>query len=288
MSDGATTSDRAPESEGPPESERTSVARSGGDHIPAFEVRDLTRDYPGNVRALDDVNLSISRGETVAVTGPSGCGKSTLLHLLASIDRPSAGHILADGRDLSTIRDLAAYRRHHIGLVFQFHDLLPQLPVVANLEMPMFGTGRSSRQRRRRAQELLQEVDLSFATRRLPRELSGGERQRVAIARALVNDPAVLLADEPTGSLDSASTGLVLDLFRRLRRSGKTIIIITHSAEVAAVADRVVHMRDGRVVDDEGGQGATTTHRAAEISHGDPAHPNAASAPVRTPDQLTS
>jgi putative ABC transport system ATP-binding protein len=228
----------------------TSAETCDGDSTPAFEVSALTRDYPGNVRALDSVDLIIDKGETVAVTGPSGCGKSTLLHLLAAIDQPSAGRILADGRDLSSRRDLAAYRRMHVGLVFQFHDLLPQLPVVANLEMPMFGTGRSSRLRRRRAQELLREVDLSFAERRLPRELSGGERQRVAIARALVNDPSALLADEPTGSLDSASTSLVLDLFRRLRLSGKTIVIITHSAEVAAVADRVIHMRDGRVVGD--------------------------------------
>jgi putative ABC transport system ATP-binding protein len=288
MSDRTTMREVTPPSDGMPESDGTAAGVSGADHTPAFEVLGLTRDYPGNVRALDDVNLTIANGETVAVTGPSGCGKSTLLHLLASIDRPSAGRILVDGQDLTNIRDLAAYRRHHIGLVFQFHDLLPQLPVVANLEMPMFGTGRSSRQRRRHARELLHEVDLSFAERRLPKELSGGERQRVAIARSLVNDPSVLLADEPTGSLDSASTDLVLELFRRLRTSGKTIVIITHSAEVAAVADRVVHMRDGRVVDEEGGPGATTTRRAADLAPGDPAQPDAAPTPPRTPGQLTS
>ena len=216
---------------------------------PALEVRDLTRTFPGRVEALRGVDLAVQGGQTVAITGPSGCGKSTLLHLLAAIDTPTGGSIAAAGRDLREWGDLSEYRRRYVGLVFQFHDLLPRIPVSANVELPMFGTGRSPRDRRRRAHELLDLVDMGFAAGRLPTEISGGERQRVAIARALANDPTVLLADEPTGSLDSASTGRVIDLFRALRDAGRTIVLVTHASEVAAIADVVVHMRDGVVTD---------------------------------------
>jgi putative ABC transport system ATP-binding protein len=222
-----------------------------GSHPPAFEVTGLTRTFPGKIHALAGVDLRVEDGETVAITGPSGCGKSTLLHLLAAIDLPTTGKVVAHGRDLSTLHDLSGYRRRNVGLVFQFHDLLPQLTVIANIELPMFGTERSPRGRTSRAWDLLGLVDLQFAANRRPTELSGGERQRVAIARALANEPAALLADEPTGSLDSASTHRVLDLFAGLRDSGKTIVIVTHSDEVAAVADRVVHMRDGRIEGEE-------------------------------------
>ncbi|MGP8060776.1 MAG: ABC transporter ATP-binding protein [Acidimicrobiales bacterium] len=218
---------------------------------PAFEIVGLTRTFPGNVRALAGIDLTIEAGETVAITGPSGCGKSTLLHLLAAIDTPTSGSITAAGRDVAKIRDISDYRRRYVGLVFQFHDLLPQLPIASNIEVPMFGTGRSSRQRQKRASELLGLVDLGFAARRHPTEISGGERQRAAIARSLANEPKVLLADEPTGSLDSASTDRVLELFRGLKDSGMTIVLVTHSAEVAAVADRIIHMQDGTVVAQE-------------------------------------
>jgi putative ABC transport system ATP-binding protein len=216
---------------------------------PTFEVRHLIRTFPGQVEALRGVDLTVASGQTVAITGPSGCGKSTLLHLLAAIDVPTGGSISAAGRDLSDWPDLSDYRRRHVGLVFQFHDLIPRLPVSANVELPMFGTGRSPRARRQRAQELLELVDMGFAAHRLPTEISGGERQRVAIARALANDPAVLLADEPTGSLDSVATERIIDLFRTLRDAGRTILIVTHAAEIAAVADVVVHMRDGVVTE---------------------------------------
>ena len=216
---------------------------------PTFEVRDLTRTFPGHVEALRGVDLTVGSGETVAITGPSGCGKSTLLHLLAAIDSPTGGSIAAAGTDLSRWPDIGDYRRRYVGLVFQFHDLLPRIPVSANVELPMFGTGRSARQRRQRALELLDRVDMGFAAGRLPTEISGGERQRVAIARALANDPTVLLADEPTGSLDSASTERVIDLFRARRDDGRTIVLVTHATEVAAIADVVVHMRDGVVTE---------------------------------------
>ncbi|MGA2305456.1 MAG: ABC transporter ATP-binding protein [Acidimicrobiales bacterium] len=214
----------------------------------AIEVTGATRNYPGQVVALDGVDLSVAYGEMVAVTGPSGCGKSTLLHLLAAIDAPTAGTVVVAGHDLARLGDLSAYRREEVGLVFQFHNLLPQLPALLNVELPMLGTHRSAHQRRDRARELLAAVDLEGRERRLPTELSGGERQRVAIARALANDPKILLADEPTGSLDSTSTGRFLELLERLSQAGTTIVMVTHDSEVAAHAHRIIEMRDGRVV----------------------------------------
>ena len=215
--------------------------------VPAVLVRGVTRTYPGQVTALAGLDLTVHSGEMVAITGPSGCGKSTLLHLLAAIDTPTSGSVTVDGQDLSRLRDLSGFRRHVVGLVFQFHNLLPQLQAVSNVELPMFGTSRSARQRRTRARELLADVDLGDCENRLPTELSGGERQRVAIARALANDPQILLADEPTGSLDSASTEKFMALLSRLSRRGMTIVMVTHDHDVAMHAHRVVEMRDGLV-----------------------------------------
>jgi putative ABC transport system ATP-binding protein len=219
------------------------------DQALAVNVRCVTRVFPGGVNALAGVDLTVADGETVAITGPSGCGKSTLLHLLAAIDSPSSGSVEVAGQDLARIHDLSGYRREEVGLVFQFHNLLPQLTALANVEMPMFGTHRSRRQRVRRARELLAGVDLEGCESRLPTELSGGERQRVAIARALANEPRILLADEPTGSLDSASTQRFLQLIEQLGSTGMTIVMVTHAPDVAAHADRVVTMRDGRITD---------------------------------------
>jgi putative ABC transport system ATP-binding protein len=215
----------------------------------ALEVRGVTRVFPGHVNALAGVDLTVAHGETVAITGPSGCGKSTLLYLLAAIDSPSSGSVIVGGQDLAHIPDLSRYRRYEVGLVFQFHNLLPQLSALANVEMPMFGTRLSTRQRKLRARHLLAQVDLAGCESRLPTELSGGERQRVAIARALANDPQILLADEPTGSLDSASTSRFLELIEQLGSSGMTIVMVTHAADVAAHAHRVIAMRDGRIID---------------------------------------
>jgi putative ABC transport system ATP-binding protein len=214
----------------------------------AVDVKGLVRTYPGNVTALAGVDLEVRYGEMVAITGPSGCGKSTLLNLLAAIDSPDAGTVMVAGHDLSQLRDPSRFRRLDVGLIFQFHNLLPQLPSIANVELPMFGTRMSPRRREARARELLAEVGLSGCEHRLPTELSGGERQRVAIARALANEPRILLADEPTGSLDSASTARFLDLLERLEARGMTIVMVTHAPEVASHAHRVVQMRDGVVV----------------------------------------
>jgi putative ABC transport system ATP-binding protein len=217
----------------------------------AIRTGDVVKIFDGGVvRALNGVTLQVAPGEFVAITGPSGCGKSTLLHLLAALDTPTSGSIFVNGRDLRSHRDLNRYRRNEIGLVFQLHNLLPHLTTLQNVEIPMFSNGLGHPQQRQRAEELLAAVDLSKKARvKLPK-LSGGERQRLAVARALANDPSILLADEPTGSLDTASVQNLLALLGRLRKDrGLTILLVTHDAGVADAADRIIHMVDGRVLD---------------------------------------
>lgn len=219
-------------------------------NVPAIETRHLTKVYPdSNIRAVDDVSFAINPGEWVALTGPSGSGKSTLLHLLAALDEPTSGEILINGRDLRSSGNLDHYRSHEVGLVFQLHNLLPNLSALQNVQVAMVPTRVSRREGTRRAHELLESVGLAARTGLRPPELSGGERQRVAIARALANNPSILLADEPTGALDAAAAESVMDLFDRLRLERHlTILMVTHDPTVAACADRVIHMRDGRLL----------------------------------------
>jgi putative ABC transport system ATP-binding protein len=220
-----------------------------------LRARGLRKNYgkgEGLVRAVDEVDLDVASGETLAVMGPSGCGKSTLLHLLGGLDRPSGGELwLNDKRtDRLSERALAALRRREIGFVFQAFHLMDELTARENVELPALLAGRTPRQARRRALTLLDRVGLADRANHLPSALSGGQRQRTAIARALVNEPLVVLADEPTGNLDSGATLDVLRLFDQLHASGLTLVIVTHDERVAATADRLVSMRDGALVDE--------------------------------------
>ncbi len=216
---------------------------------PLISVHGVTKSYEeGRIAALRGMDLDVEAGEFVAVVGPSGCGKSTLLHLIAALDQPDAGSIRVAHHDLTERRDLSHYRARHVGMIFQLHNLLPSLTASENVQVPLFELGLRPRERRARAAELLALVGLEGREGNRPPELSGGERQRVAIARALANEPAVLLADEPTGSLDSDAGARILELLERLRRDrGLTVVLVTHDAGVAERADRVVHVLDGRL-----------------------------------------
>jgi putative ABC transport system ATP-binding protein len=220
----------------------------------AIECVDLVKTYEeGRIRALNGMSLRVAPGEFLAVVGPSGCGKSTLLHLVAALDRPDSGEIVVAGHDLAHERNLDHYRARHVGMVFQLHNLLPTLSAVENVQVPMFELGIGARERRTRARGLLELVDLADRERNRPPQLSGGERQRVAVARALANDPAVLLADEPTGSLDSEAGRNVLDLLDRIRTErGATLVLVTHDLTIAGRADRIVRMLDGRLHESPG------------------------------------
>jgi ABC-type lipoprotein export system ATPase subunit len=216
---------------------------------------DLDKRYgqgEGSVHALDAVELEVDSGETLAVMGPSGCGKSTLLHLLGGLERPSDGEVWLAGRRIDRLSEkaLARLRRRAIGFVFQAFHLMEELTALENVELPALLAGRSPRAARRRAEELLAQVGLSDRAEHLPSALSGGQRQRVAIARALSNQPLVVLADEPTGNLDSAATLDVLRLLDSLRAGGQTLVIVTHDERIASTADRLISMRDGAFVDE--------------------------------------
>jgi putative ABC transport system ATP-binding protein len=220
-----------------------------------LQAHGVSREHGGGqslVRAVDDVDLEVRAGQSVAVMGPSGCGKSTLLHLLGGMDRPTRGEIRLAGHRLDALgeRALARLRRAHVGFVFQSFHLMDELSAVENVEFPALLAGCGRRRARRRAVELLEQVGLGDRANHLPSALSGGQRQRVAIARALANTPSLILADEPTGNLDSAATREVLRLFEELRVAGQTLVMVTHDPRSAATADRLITMRDGAFVDD--------------------------------------
>lgn len=202
----------------------------------------------GQMVALADVSLELESGDFVAVVGPSGCGKSTLLNLIGALDYPDTGTITVGGVDLACIPDRSEYRAETVGFVFQFHYLIPTLSARENVEVPMMGRGSGRRERARRADALLEACAIGHRASAAPSTMSGGERQRVAIARALANDPRLLLADEPTGALDSVTGGQIVELLLRLRdERGMTIILVTNDDTVAAAADRTLRIRDGRL-----------------------------------------
>jgi ABC-type lipoprotein export system ATPase subunit len=218
-----------------------------------IETQELTKVYGDGegVLALDSVDMTIHQGEMVAVMGPSGSGKSTLLNMLGGLDQPTSGKVLIDGQDLDKVRNLDVFRAQMVGFVFQLHNLLPTLTAFENVEVPMRGQPIRRGARRARAKELLALVGLADRMHHLPAQLSGGQRQRVAVARALANQPRLVLADEPTGNLDTAAGEEIMRLLADLNESqGTTIIVVTHDRRVARATDRILTMRDGRITDD--------------------------------------
>jgi len=220
-----------------------------------IETRDLTKVYGSNgnaVHALCGIDLDVEQGEFVALIGPSGSGKSTLMAILGCLDLPTAGSYALDGRQVEKLTgaELAAIRNEKVGFVFQQYNLLPKATILRNVELPMLYAGVPRKERRRRAQELLERVGIPDKANALPGALSGGQRQRVAIARALANRPALLLADEPTGALDSKTGQEVLGLFQELHAQGNTVLLVTHDPSIAALAGRRVELRDGSIFDE--------------------------------------
>ncbi len=223
---------------------------------PVIEIRGLARSYPMGeavIHALHDVDLSIGRGEYVAIMGPSGSGKSTLMNIIGCLDSPDSGDYVLNGRKVSRLKDseLAAIRNREIGFVFQTFNLLQRTTALHNVELPLIYAGAARRERRERATQALAQVGLADRVNHRPGELSGGQRQRVAIARALVNRPSLLLADEPTGNLDSTTAAEILATFDRLHTAGNTIVLVTHDETVAQRAKRIIRLRDGAIEADE-------------------------------------
>ena len=221
-----------------------------GDKV-VVKVKDLMKVYGDGhkIHALDHVSFTVREGEFVSVMGPSGSGKSTLLNMLGALDKPTSGQVIINGQDMAQLRDVDSFRARTVGFVFQLHNLIPTLSSVENVEVPMQGQGRAASQRRKRAEELLTLVGLGDRMNHVPGQLSGGQRQKVAIARSLANQPAILLADEPTGNLDSQSGDEVMSLLEDLHsQHGMTIFVVTHDMSIARRTHRVLVMRDGRIV----------------------------------------
>ena len=218
-----------------------------------IEIKGLKKSYDnGKIKALNGINLEIKKGEFVSIIGPSGSGKSTLLNMIGALDTASEGSINVAGIDLTQTKDLSTFRSHEIGFVFQLHNLIPNLTVLENVQIPMLETSISSKAMEKRALELLKSVDLEDRVDQKPTKLSGGERQRVAIARALVNHPSIVLADEPTGALDSKTGDIILDLLKNLhKKENVTLVMVTHEPYVANMADRIITVRDGNILEEK-------------------------------------
>jgi putative ABC transport system ATP-binding protein len=236
----------------------------------AIEARGLKKSYATSgsvVRALDGIDIDVESGAFVAVMGPSGSGKSTLLHVLGALDTADEGEVRLAGRSLTGLsrKELALIRRHEVGFVFQFFNLVPVLTAEENALLPATLDGGGSEHARARLEVLFAMLDITEQRDKLPAQLSGGEQQRAAIARALINDPAVVLADEPTGNLDRASGDHVMSLLRRLHDDGKTVVVVTHDPGVASFADRVVFVRDGKIVDEATGEKRALLERMVEL-----------------------
>jgi len=234
---------------------RDKAGACGADDGTVIRLEQITKVFgegTAQIAAVAGVDLEVRRGEFLAIMGPSGSGKSTLMNIIGCLDRPTAGRYCLDGRDVAKLDDdaLADARRLAIGFVFQTFNLLPRLTALQNVELPMIYAGVGGRARRKRASDFLGMVGLAGRVTHRPNQLSGGERQRVAIARSLANEPSLLLADEPTGNLDSKSGAEIVTLLERLHTDGRTIVLITHEQDVAQHAERIVHLRDGRIVDD--------------------------------------
>lgn len=212
-----------------------------------IDVKHIRKSF-GSLEVLKDIDLTIQKGEIVSIVGPSGAGKTTLLQIIGTLDRPDTGSVIIDGIDTTTLsqKKLSDFRNRHIGFVFQFHQLLPEFTAIENIMIPAYIAGVNTKEAHRRAEELLQFMGLSDRAKHKPNELSGGEKQRVAVARALINNPDVILADEPSGSLDSKNKEELHQLFFDLRdKYGQTFVIVTHDEQLASITDRTIHMRDG-------------------------------------------
>lgn len=234
----------------------------------------LTKEYPmgeQTLAVLKAVDLDIARGEIIAVMGPSGSGKSTLLNLIGGLDRPTSGTVTINDADLGTMTDdeLAAYRQRSVGFIFQSFNLVPTLSARHNVELPLVFAGLDRHERNQRSAAALERVGLDHRIDHLPTQMSGGEQQRVAIARAIVNDPAIILGDEPTGNLDTATGSEILRLIREMNAEGRTFLITTHDREVASIAHRIVHIRDGAITDiEQGGSVEKTAHETGHLRDG--------------------
>lgn len=241
-----------------------------------IEIRNITKSF-GSLQVLKGISLHINKGEVVSIVGPSGAGKTTLLQIMGTLDKPDQGEIVIDGIDVSRMstKKLSDFRNTHIGFIFQFHQLLPEFTAIENIMIPAFIAGKSHREAKKKAEELLSFMGLTDRASHKPNELSGGEKQRVAVARALVNNPAVVLADEPSGSLDTKNKEELHQLFFDLRdKFGQTFVIVTHDEELARITDRTIHLKDGVIIDAAASEASAPSSESSAPTASETSSPN--------------